>query len=67
MERYPVDDVTSPDADGWVTARMAVASERWLERVLLRLGPSCEVVEPDDLRGVGAAAAARVLARYRVS
>jgi proteasome accessory factor C len=67
VERYPVDDVSEPDADGWVTARLAVASQRWLERVLLRLGPACEVVEPPELREVAAGAAARALERYRVS
>jgi proteasome accessory factor C len=67
IERYPVDDVSAPDADGWVTARLAVASERWLERVLLRLGSACEVVEPAELRGVAVAAAERALERYRNS
>ena len=66
-ERYPVDDVSEPDADGWVTARLPVASEAWLARTLLRLGPDAEVVEPDAYRSVGAAAAARLLARYRRS
>ena len=39
----------------------------WLERVLLRAGPEARVLEPADQRGVGPAAAARVLARYQPS
>lgn len=66
IERYPVDEVSEPDRDGWVTARLPVASEPWLARTLLRLGPHAEVVEP-EYRAVGATAAARVLARYRRS
>ena len=54
-ERYPVDEVTEPDADGWVTARLPVASERWFVRTMLRLGPDAEVVEP---AGAGAPVAA---------
>jgi proteasome accessory factor C len=67
VERYPVDEVSEPDAEGWIAARLPVASGRWLERVLLRLGPACEVVEPAELRTVAAAAATRALARYRRS
>ncbi len=67
IETYPVDDVGEPDADGWVTARLPVASDRWLERVLVRLGERAEVVEPARYAELGRAAAARVLARYRAT
>ena len=51
--------------DGRLRVRLAVASERWLERVLLRAGPEAEVVEPAGVATIwGAAAAARLLARY---
>ena len=63
IETYPVDDVGEPDADGWVTARLPVASDRWLERVLVRLGERAEVVEPANYAELGRAAA-RVLVRY---
>jgi len=63
IERYPVDEVTE-QAGGIVRARFAVASETWLERLLLRLGPDVEVVAPASTKGVAAAAAERVLARY---
>ena len=66
VERYPVDDVVEGD-DGTLTVRLAVASERWLERLLLQLGPDAEVVAPDELRTLGASAARRLLARYRTS
>ena len=46
---------------------LPVTADRWLERLLLRLGPAAEVVGApvglgEDLRS---AAAERVLARYR--
>lgn len=65
IERYPVDEVSDPDPDGWVTVRLPVASEPWLVRTLLRLGPDAEVVEPESYRELAPRAAAGVLARYR--
>ena len=65
-ERYPVDEVSSPDADGWVEVRLAVTSRQWLERLLLRLGDAVEVVDPSSMRVVRSEAAARVLGRYSV-
>jgi len=66
-ERYPVDEVSDADRRGWVTARLPVASEPWLARTLLRLGPDAEVVEPASYRRLAPAAAASVLTRYRRS
>lgn len=66
-ERYPVDEVSAPDADGRVTVRLPVANDTWLARTLLRLGSEAEVVEPDRYRDLAAEAARRVLARYRRS
>jgi proteasome accessory factor C len=63
VERYPVDDV-APGDDGVVVARFPVASRRWLERLLLRLGTEAEVVDPPEWRSLGADVARRVLARY---
>jgi proteasome accessory factor C len=62
-ERYPVDAIVEL-GDGTVEARFPVASERWLERLLLRLGNEAEVVEPREWRSLGRDAAARLLARY---
>jgi len=64
-ERYPVDEVSSPDADGWVEVRLAVTSRQWLERLLLRLGDAVEVVDPSSMRVVRSEAATRVLVATR--
>jgi proteasome accessory factor C len=63
-ERYPVISVTE-DGPDHLLVELPILSTRWLERLLLRLGPTAEVIDPPELRGVGQAAAARVLARYR--
>ncbi len=67
IERYPVDHVSAPDRRGWVKARVPVASDQWLVRTMLRLGPDAELLEPKEWRDDVAAAAGRVLARYRRS
>lgn len=85
VERYPVDDVRPVEGvdgvpDGTLEVVVPVASRRWLERLLVRLGPLAEVVTPSPGAeaagdgeagdgtgldaGIGAAAAARVLAVY---
>ena len=64
VERYPVDEVSDTERDGWLTVRLPVASERWLAKLLVRLGPFAEVVEPAQLRDVARQTAATVLARY---
>ncbi len=62
-EYYPVEAVT--EHDGRIRATLAVTARPWLERLLLRLGPSARVVEgPDDLRRAAAEAADRILSRY---
>lgn len=64
-ESYPVDAVEVLDG-GRLRVTLAVNGRPWLERLLLRLGPAGRVVDgPAELRTAGAAAAARVLARYR--
>lgn len=67
VERYPVDRVGEPDDEGWVTATLAVVSEPWFTRTLVRLGGDVEVVEPDEWRARARDATERVLARYRRS
>ncbi|MBK9179128.1 MAG: WYL domain-containing protein [Acidimicrobiales bacterium] len=64
LETYPTVHVTA-EPDGRRRVVLEVVGRAWLERLLLRLGPWAEVVEPADLRAAGAAAAARLLARYR--
>jgi proteasome accessory factor C len=63
-EAYPVDEV-EPLADGRVRVVLAVVSDRWLARLLLRTGPGTEVLDPPDLANSGREAATRLLARYR--
>jgi proteasome accessory factor C len=67
VERFPVDSIEGPGPDGWSTVTLPVASEQWLVRTLLRLGPEAELVEPAEWRASVADAAGRVLARYRRS
>ena len=63
-ERYPVDEISPPDDEGWVTVRLAVTSQQWLARLMLRLGDSVEVIEPTKVQSVRADAATTVLGRY---
>ena len=51
--------------DGRLRLTLMVAGERWLERLLLRVGPDAVVESPAELTGLGAAAARRLLARYQ--
>lgn len=62
-EAYPTASVTER-ADGDLDVVLVVSEPTWLERLLIRLGPDAEVLEPADLRNAGAATANRVLARY---
>ena len=66
VDQYPHTGLDS-EPDGRLRVTLPVTADRWLERLLLRLGPAAEVVVAPpglgtDLR---AAAARRVLARYR--
>jgi proteasome accessory factor C len=63
LERLPVRSV---DDDGeHMTVAMAVTSERWLRQLLMRLGPTADVVSPDAWRELAADAATELLAtRY---
>ena len=65
-ETYPVDALDVLD-DGRLRLCLPVTATPWLERLLLRLGPTARVVEADDpaLVDAGARAARRVLDRYR--
>jgi proteasome accessory factor C len=64
-ESYPVVEVTPIEgSDGGLEVVLAVVSERWLGRLLVRLGRHAEVVEPAEWRDLAARTAAPVLARY---
>ena len=62
LDQYPIDDVTQL-RDGWVEVRLPVSSERWLAKLLIRLGPDAVLVD-----GAGdnpaVATARRLLDRY---
>lgn len=63
-EQYPVEQAETT-ADDRLRVTLTVASPRWYDRLLLRLGSSATVVEaPAELSGRRAAAARSVLARY---
>jgi proteasome accessory factor C len=61
-EQYPHEGVEIRP-DGVLRVRLRSSQTAWLARVLLRGGPDVRVVEGDA--SVGAAAAARILSRYR--
>lgn len=63
LEQYPVDSVVER-ASGEVDVRLAVMSERWLERLLLRTGADARVLTPTEWADLGAVAARRLLTRY---
>ena len=63
-ETYPTRQVEEL-ADGRLRVVLAVGGHAWLERLLLRLGPDAEVVDPPELAGALRRAAAEVLASYR--
>lgn len=63
IERFPVRQVAE-EGDALVV-ELVVASEAWLRELLLRLGPTTEVVSPEEWRGLAARSAAELLAaRY---
>jgi proteasome accessory factor C len=66
VEQYPHTGLEL-EKDGRLRVTLPVTADRWLERLLLRLGPAVEVVAAPPGLGVDlrAAAARRVLARYR--
>ncbi|MEM8922915.1 MAG: WYL domain-containing protein [Actinomycetota bacterium] len=63
---YPVEIVARTDDE--LVVRLVVTAVPWLERLLIRLGPSARVIGADGLEGassMAATAAGRVLRRYR--
>lgn len=56
----------TPCGDHRIEAEIVVVDPEWLARLLLRLGPSAQVVEPAEWSDLGARYARRVLARYGV-
>ncbi|MFF3851898.1 helix-turn-helix transcriptional regulator [Micromonospora sp. NPDC002575] len=54
----------APDGDGWVVTWLPIESVDVAYHLALRLGPEVEVLDPPELRGRVAAAAARLAALY---
>jgi proteasome accessory factor C len=63
VESVPVID-RSTLSDGRTVVTLGVVSTVWLERLLLQLGPTAEILEPVELRDLGSEAAKRVLGNY---
>jgi len=64
LENVPLAGPMEDDGDRLVVT-VHVGGVAWLERLLLRLGPDCEVLEPSECQGVASEAARRILQRYR--
>jgi proteasome accessory factor C len=66
VEQYPTDVVSEiDDRSGWLEVTLPVASERWLSRLIIRLGPGVEVVSPASAVSAAAALASSILDGYR--
>lgn len=65
LDQYPVDEVVDL-ADGVVEARLPVSGDRWLAKLLIRLGPDAVLVDPADANPA-ATTARTVLERYGVT
>jgi proteasome accessory factor C len=75
IDRYPVDSVERPvertakrsaipDA---VDVVLPIASEWWLNRLLVRLGPNAQLIEPSGAGDGAQALATRILANYQAN
>lgn len=70
IDRYPVDRVEpvvvrkKPASSGAVDVTLPIASDRWFDRLLVRLGPDATVIEPHGAEAGAADLARRILANY---
>lgn len=67
VDAYPCEEVVTND-DGTILVTLAVSAQRWLQRLLLRLGTDAEVMVDESFDGaedLGAAAATAILDRYQ--
>ena len=62
-----LNSTSEPLADGRTEVTLAVASTVWFGRLLLRLGPHAQVLDPPELADTGRHAARQLLARYEKS
>ena len=63
VESYPMESVEEM-GDGRLKVVLVANERAWLERLLLRLGPSAEGLEPAEVRTEAEEAARRLLVRY---
>ncbi len=63
VDQYPIDEMTER-GDGWVEVRLPVTSERWLAKLLIRLGPDAELVDGAFTGNPAVTIARRMLDRY---
>lgn len=63
VEQYP--SVRREPSEDGLEITLLANGERWLSRLLLRLGPRARVIEPQEWVALGARTAERVLERYR--
>ncbi len=64
LDQYPIDERRELD-DGWIEAQLPVSSDRWLAKLLIRLGPDAALVDADTDTGNPARALAQaMLERY---
>lgn len=64
LDAVPTVEAPEPDDDR-VAFEVVAGGDAWLERLLLRLGPGAQVVDPPEAAGLAAGAAARILRRYQ--
>jgi proteasome accessory factor C len=64
IEKYPIDQIEYLTGADRADVVLPVTSEHWLARLMVRLGPAAEVVEPEQWRDLGRTAAAAILGRY---
>lgn len=66
VDQYPTDSVTELTRPaGWVEVELPVASQRWLHRLLVRLGPDARLVRPKTSADGARELALAMLERYR--
>ena len=65
VDRYPIRSQSElHEPPGWIEVSLPVANDRWLARLLIRLGPDAVVVSPPDAAVDAAGLAATILDRY---
>ncbi|MEM9039094.1 MAG: WYL domain-containing protein [Actinomycetota bacterium] len=65
LDQYPYDEVRDLSRPRrWREVRLPIASERWLARLVVRLGPDVKVIEPASLAEAAERLAREIVANY---